>query len=185
MKLFIGCSSSNDIPKDYLSDCENYLNVLLKDNDVVFGACNSGLMGLSYNIAKKNDNKVTGICPVSYKDDLLSLDCDEERLTDSISDRTDKVIECADALVFLPGGIGTIYELFTAIESKRSHEFDKPIVIYNSNHYFDKLLEFLETMYDQRFTATKVKDCYYVSSSPEDTLEYLNNYKGLNLIKKC
>ena len=164
MKLFIGCSSSNDIPKDYLSDCENYLNVLLEDNDIVFGACNSGLMGLSYNIAKKNDNKVTGICPVSYKD---------------------KVIECADALVFLPGGIGTIYELFTAIESKRSHEFDKPIVIYNSNHYFDKLLEFLETMYDQRFTATKVKDCYYVSSSPEDTLEYLNNYKGLNLIKKC
>ena len=116
MKLFIGCSSSNDIPKDYLFYCLNYLNVLLEDNDIVFGACNSGLMGLSYNIAKKNDNKVTGICPVSYKDDLLSLDCDEERLTDSISDRTDKVIECADALVFLPGGIGTIYELFNAIE---------------------------------------------------------------------
>ena len=184
MKLFIGCSSSNNIPKKYLSDCQEYLNELLIDNDVVFGACSSGLMGISYKIAKANGNKVTGICPEVYKDDLLSLECDDEELTTSISDRTDKVIDNSDALIFLPGGIGTIYELFTAIESKRNHEFDKPIILYNSHHYFDKLLEFLEIMYQQEFTSEKVKDCYYVSNSARDTIDYLKSYRtGKKLIK--
>lgn len=176
MKLFIGCSSSNNIPSEYLSDCKEYLNTLLVSNDIVFGACSTGLMGISYKTAKANGNKVTGICPKVYKDDLLGLNCDEEELTTSISDRTDKVIANSDALIFLPGGIGTIYELFTAIESKRNHEFDKPIVIYNSHQYFDRLLEFLEVMYQQGFTAEKVKECYHISNSATDTLDYLKKY---------
>lgn len=185
MKLFIGCSSSDNIPNEYLLDCREYLNELLTSNDVVFGACSTGLMGMSYNIAKTNGNKVTGICPEAYKDDLLGLDCDEEELTTSISDRTDKVIENSDGLVFLPGGIGTIYELFTAIESKRNHEFDKPIILYNSHQYFDKLLEFMEVMYQQGFTGEKVKQCYHISNSASDTLDYLRKYNnGKKLVKK-
>ncbi len=184
MKLFIGCSSSNDIPKDYLLDCNDYLNEILMSNDLVFGACSSGLMGLAYKIANKNGNKIIGICPEAYKDDLLDLNCSHTELTSSISDRTDKVIEQSDALIFLPGGIGTIYELFTAIESKRNHEFDKPIVIYNANHFFDKLLDFLSLIYNDNFTGNKVQGSYYLSDSAVDTLDYLSQYnKGKTYIK--
>ena len=176
MKLFIGCSSSDKIDKKYLDDCNGYLSLLLKDNDIVFGACSSGIMGLSYEIAKRNNNKVTGICPEVYKDDLLELECNCERLTKTISDRTDEMIRESDALIFLPGGIGTIYELFTAIESKRNKEFDKPIIIYNSNNYFDKLLLFLDYLYNQNFTDISVSGNYHISDSAEDTLNYIHNY---------
>ena len=86
------------------------------------------------------------------------------------------MIRESDALIFLPGGIGTIYELFTAIESKRNKEFDKPIIIYNSNNYFDKLLLFLDYLYNQNFTDISVSGNYHISDSAEDTLNYIYNY---------
>ena len=78
MKLFIGCSSSNNIPDKYLKDCSNYLEELLRENDIVFGGCSTGLMGLAYNITKEYNNKVIGISPTIFKSDLDILDCDRK-----------------------------------------------------------------------------------------------------------
>lgn len=179
MKLFIGCSSSNNIPQEYFEDCKVLLEELMKENDLVFGACNSGLMGLAYNTTLKANGSITGICPEAYKDDFKTLKCNIEITTKSVSERTDSVISSSDALVFLPGGIGTIYELFTAIESKRCHEFDKPIVVYNSNGYFDKLLEFMDKVYSEKFSGFKDKRNYLVTDSISSILYYLNNYKKI------
>lgn len=179
MKLFIGCSSSNDIPTEYFNDCKALLEELMKENDLVFGACNSGLMGLAYNTTLKANGNITGICPEAYKDDFKTLKCDTEITTKSVSERTDSVISSSDALIFLPGGIGTIYELFTAIESKRCHEFNKPIVIYNSNGYFDKLLEFMDKVYSEKFSGFKDKRNYLVTDSISSILYYINNYKRI------
>lgn len=179
MKLFIGCSSKNDIPTEYFNDCKVLLEELMKENDLVFGACNSGLMGLAYNTTLKANGNITGICPEAYKDDFKTLKCDTEITTKSVSERTDSVISSSDALIFLPGGIGTIYELFTAIESKRCHEFNKPIVIYNSNGYFDKLLEFMDKVYSEKFSGFKDKRNYLVTDSISSILYYINNYKKI------
>jgi len=183
MKLFIGCSSSNDLPKEYFDDCKRLLQELMKENDLVFGACNSGLMGLAYKTTLEANGRITGICPEAYKDDFITLKCDTEITTKSVSERTDKVISSSDALIFLPGGIGTIYELFTAIESKRCHEFNKPIVIYNSNGYFDKLLEFMDKLYLEKFSSFKDKRNYYVADSISSILYYINNYKKIKEIE--
>lgn len=178
MKLFIGCSSRNEIPQNYLEDCENLLEIIFKENnDLVFGACNNGIMGLSYKKATKYNRETIGICPVAYKEDLLELNCTTEILTNTISERTDKAIELSDAIIFLPGGVGTAYELLSAIEYKRSGEFNKPIIIYNSNNFFDEILEFLEKIYREQFGVISIKDCYYISDNIEDTIKYLNNYK--------
>ena len=179
MKLFIGCSSSNDIPTEYFNDCKVLLEELMKENDLVFGACNSGLMGLAYNTTLKANGNITGICPEAYKDDFKTLKCDTEITTKSVSERTDTVISSSDALIFLPGGIGTIYELFTAIESKRCHEFNKPIVIYNSNGYFDKLLEFMDKVYSEKFSGFKDNRNYFLTDSISSILYYINNYKKI------
>ena len=179
MKLFIGCSSSNNIPTEYFDDCKVLLEELMKENDLVFGACNSGLMGLAYNTTLKANGNITGNCPEAYKDDFKTLKCDTEITTKSVSERTDSVISSSDALIFLPGGIGTIYELFTAIESKRCHEFNKPIVIYNSNGYFDKLLEFMDKVYSEKFSGFKDKRNYLVTDSISSILYYINNYKKI------
>lgn len=184
MKLFIGCSSSNDIPNKYMEDCKICLEELFNlEYDLVFGASNNGLMGLSYEVTINNRRSVIGIFPEIYKDEVESLDCLKIPVK-TISDRTLQVIEQSDALIFLPGGIGTVYELFTAIESKRSHEFDKPIIIYNSCGYFDKLFDFMSLMYDEKFTSRKVEDCYYVCDNVNDMIDHLNNYYNKNDVLK-
>ena len=177
MKLLIACSSREDIPSKYFEDCREYLEGLFKlDNDLVFGAYNKGLMRLSHEIALKYSREVIGANPEIYKDAFSKLNCHKEIVTKTINERTAKLIEESDALIFMPGGVGTIYELFTAIESKRSGEFNKPIIIYNSNNYFDKLLLFMEIMYNENFTSKSVKECYHISDNYQDTINYIETY---------
>jgi len=177
MNIFIGCSSRDDIPEKYKKDCKEYLEKIFKENhNLVFGADNKGFMGLSYETALKFGRSITGICPELYKDDFKNLECTTEIIAKNVGERTDEMIKNSDALVFLPGGLGTIYELFTAIESKRSHEHDKPIILYNSCNYFDRLISLLEKMYDENFTAQKSASLYYIAETAEETLDYINYY---------
>ena len=177
MKIFVGCSSSDEIDKGYFIECRKLLEELFKgEHSLVYGASSKGLMGEAYRIAKKNNRYVYGINPEIFKDDFDFLECNESIITECISRRTDKLIELSDVLLFLPGGIGTVYEFFSVIESKRSMEFDKPVVVFNANHYFDELFVFLDKLYNGKFTSSKVKDCYFVTSDVDECLEYINNF---------
>ena len=120
MNLFVACSSSNDISNNYLELSKSYLDALLKEHNLVFGAYNAGIMGIAYNITLNNKKKITGVCPKCYKNDLLNLNCDNEIITEDILTRTKSLIDEADALIFLPGGVGTILELVAAIDKKKN-----------------------------------------------------------------
>lgn len=178
MKIFVGCSGSDDIPNIYLKESEKVLTKIFEDNnDLVFGANNKGIMGLSYNIAQQYNREVIGICPIAYAKDFEVLECTKEITTNTIEERTTKLIEYSDAIIFLPGGIGTIYELMAVIESKRSGEFNKPVVIYNINNYFNEFLACLEKIYTENFTTKEVENCYYVTTNIDDVLTHIENYK--------
>ena len=184
MKLFIGCSASDYIPKKYFDDCQMFLEELFKkEHDLVFGACGAGLMGLTYNIAIRNDCSIEGVYPDIYKDGSKGLEC-EMICTKTVNERTEKVIKDSDVLIFLPGGFGTVYELHTSLECRRAYEFDKPIIIYNSCGYYDKLLEFFELTYDEGFASRKLEDYYYICSDAKDALDYIDRYYGVETKKR-
>ena len=184
MKLFIGCSASEYIPNKYTDDCKMFLEKLFEyEHDLVFGCCSKGLMGLSYDIVKNNGGSVFGVYPNVYRKEAVCLDCGKVS-TKTIPMRTDRVIKDSDVLIFMPGGIGTVYELFTAIECRRAYEFVKPIIIYNSCGYFDKLLEFLELTYDDNFALRDIKDYYYICSDADDCLNYIDRYYCMETKKR-
>lgn len=177
MDIFIGCSSSEYISNKYLEDSKIFLEKLFSsNNDLIFGVCSNGLMGLSHDIALKHGRYVTGICPELYMKQFNDVSCNEETITKTVGERIKRVIDESDVLLFLPGGIGTVYELFTAIEWKRSCEFDKPIIIYNLFGHFNKLFEFLDMIYDRGFTSREIEKCYYVCDNVSDALNYIDNY---------
>lgn len=183
MKIFIGCSSRDNIPKKYYGYCKDFLNRLFEDGyDLVFGACSKGLMGLSYCVAKNHNRDVIGVFPDVYKEEADGLECFQIPVK-TVSERTDKVIEQSDALVFLPGGIGTMYELFTAIESKRAKEHNKPIIIYNCLDFYDDVLIQLEKMYDEKFTSLE-DECYCICRDVESVIKYLNDCNITKVRKK-
>ena len=184
MKIFIGCSSSEYISNKYLDDCRIILDKLFSlDNDLVFGVCNRGLMGLSHDVAKEYNRDVFGICPGIYRKQLMDVSCTCEEVTTTVGERTRRVFEESDILLFLPGGVGTVYELFSAIEWKRSNELNKSIVIYNSLGYFDKLLELFDLIYENGFTSREIEKCYYVSNNMGDIINYIDSYNKGNDIK--
>lgn len=170
MKIFVGCSSNNDIDKKYLIENKQLLDILLSDNDLVFGACDKGIMGLAYNSAINHGKEITGICSEAYKDDFKSLKCNKEITTKSVLERTKMLIEESDLLLFLPGGIGTYFELFSAIESKRCHEFDKPIIIFNSNGFFDKFKQIMDQNYQEGFTKQSDSLNYVIADTIEEVI---------------
>ena len=177
MNIFIGCSSSEYISDKYLIDCKVFLEELfIRDNNLIFGVCSKGLMGLSHDIAIKYSRNVKGICPFIYMDQFDELNCTDEEVTDTVGERIKNIIDESDVLLFLPGGIGTMYELFTAIEWKRSYEFDKPIIIYNSCGYYDKMLELLELTYNEDFALRIVSDNYYVCDIARDAIRYIESF---------
>ena len=176
MRIFVGCSSKNEINENYKIDCKNYLQELFKqDFDLVFGAYDASLMGIAYHEALNQKHKIIAICPEAYKSDLKTLKCDEEYLTETVNQRTESLLQQSDVLLYLPGGIGTFHEFFAAIESKRCHEFDKPIILYNCCGFYDDLIKFLNKAVSENFIPDYIMDSFHISNSVEDTLEYINS----------
>lgn len=181
MNIAVCCSSSNDINRKYLESSKRLLQLIFKgNNNLVFGAMNSGIMGIAYRVAKQNNRKVIGIAPEIYKEDFKELDCDKEILTKNVNDRTDELINNSDILIFLPGGIGTLYELMTAIEMKRSKEFDKPIILYNDTGFFDDIIHMLDKTYAQNFTDFKVRLNYNIANDSRTVMDLLNKYNSID-----
>ena len=182
MKIAVCCSSSDDIDKRYLESSKKLLEQIFKrDNDLVFGAMNNGIMGIAYRMAKQHNRNVTGIAPEIYKDDFKNLDCDTEVLTKNVNDRTEALVNNSDVLLFLPGGIGTIYELISAIEMKRSKEFDKSIIVYNETGFFDEMMQMLDKVYQRNFTSPKVRASYNVAN---DYIAVLDLLSKIDLTKR-
>ena len=181
MNIAVCCSSSNDINRKYLESSKRLLQLIFKgNNNLVFGAMDSGIMGIAYRVAKQNNRKVIGIAPEIYKEDFKELDCDKEILTKDVNDRTDELINNSDILIFLPGGIGTLYELMTAIEMKRSKEFDKPIILYNNTGFFDDIIHMLDKTYAQNFTDFKVRLNYNIANDSRTVMDLLNKYNSID-----
>ena len=176
MKIFIGCSSSNDINNNYFNECKKLLEKIIPNNELVFGAYNNGIMGLAYDIAIKNSSNIIGICNEIYKDDLLKLKCNEKVITDTIANRIDILINKSDILIFLPGGIGTLAELFTAIDSRRNNELNKPIIIFNIDGFYDKLLTFMNKVYEEKFAKQTDKNTYLVTNDINEIIKIINKY---------
>lgn len=184
MNIFVGCSASDYIDKVYYDDTKELLTVLMMDNNLVFGACHSGLMGVAHDITKNFGNKVIGICPSLYIKDFEELDCDKEIVSSTVGDRTESLISNSDVLLFIPGGIGAVYELFASIETKRCHEHDKPIIIYNNNGFYNKIIEFLDMLYADGFAREKDRRHYHIANTQEEVIEYINKYKPKVKTKK-
>ena len=171
MKLFIGCSSSNEIDDIYINEA-NKLTKYLVDNkySLLLGGIN-GLMGVFSQAFVKNNLDVTILSVKNYYDDIDSFY--KREVYDSVSDRKNAIMYNADIFLFFPGGIGTLDELFNIIEAKRSGMHNKNIIIININNYYDNLIKILDGMRNKKFINDSDMNNYIVKNNIEDTIKYL------------
>ena len=148
------------------------------DFDLVYGGSCLGLMWACAEQVKSQGKKILGVMPQKLKElDVYSDYCDEFFLTPCMRTRKAKMDELSDAVIALPGGFGTLEELSEMIVQKQLGYNQKPIVILNTDGFYDKMLEFFDVIIEQKFANKNARNLYYVAKTPKEAVEYLKTYK--------
>lgn len=175
MNIFVGCSSrdvGNSMYNHAADEIGDFIN--RRGHTLVFGGCEEGLMGRVY--ARVSPKKVICTLTKVYEEEVRNIDATEINISDTINRRVDAFLNISDVLVFLPGGIGTLHELFACLETRRS-EHDKPIIIVNVDGFFDSVLVMLEKIYSEGLANPKTRQLYHVSDCISDAIMALKTFE--------
>jgi len=124
--------------------------------EIVFGGGRIGLMGLVADVALANGGRVTGIIPARLRDaELAHRGVSELVIVDSMHERKRVMAERADAFAVLPGGIGTLDEMFETLSWKQLGLYDKPIFLVDVDGYWAMLRALLDDIVERGFAAPK------------------------------
>ena len=144
---------------------------------LVYGGAKAGLMGAVADGALKHHGKVIGILPVFLKNVEIGHDhLSELILVESMHERKAKMNEYSDGIIALPGGFGTLEELFEMLTWAQLGLHRKPVAILNTNGFYNELLNFTETMVDKGFLKTASQQMLLVSDNIETLLDKMANY---------
>lgn len=181
-KICVYCASSSKVNSVYVETAKG-LGKLLAENqkELIYGAGSVGLMGVLADAVLDYGGKVTGVIPqfmvdVEWHHKAIS----KTILTETMHERKDKMAQLADAFVALPGGVGTLEELLEIITWKQLGIHAKPIVIINTNGYYDKLLEMFEHAADELFIRQEHLSMWQVISSPNQLFDALAKNEDVN-----
>ena len=174
--ICIYCASNSNIDQVYFNAAEELAKILVdRDIIVVYGGGSTGLMGCIADKVIALNGEIVGIMPNFMK----AIEWDHKgvynfHFVEDMAARKKKFIDSSDALIALPGGSGTLEELFEAITLKRLKLHDLPIYIINTNGYYDPLIEMLNRTIDQKFMYEEDRKLWTIVESPEDLKFYLD-----------
>ncbi len=172
MRICVYAASSGQTDPAY-RDAAFRLGELLAQEKctLVYGGGSAGSMGAVADGALSKGGQVIGILPKFMADlewghpGLTHLE-----LVEDMRERKHRLLTDSDAVVALPGGCGTLEELFEAITLKRLGLYFKPIVLLNTRGYYDTLQTFLERMIAERFMNPEHAAMWSIVPQPGDVL---------------
>ncbi len=175
-------SSCNFLDSSYYEAASEFGDLLGKAGfDMVYGGSSLGLMWACAEKVKQNGSRIIGVMPEKLHNMGVHTDkCVELFVTPCMRSRKAKMDELSDAVVALPGGFGTLEELSEMIVQKQLGYNQKPIVLLNTNGYYNKLRDFFDEIIKQNFARDIAKKIYYIADTPFEAVEYLKNYVSEN-----
>lgn len=147
------------------------LGYLLAANNtrLIYGGGNRGLMGAVANAVLEKGGNVTGIIPeILNQWEQQHDEITELIVVENMHVRKRLLYEKADAAIILPGGFGTMDELFEILTWNQLSIHNKPIFILNSAGYYDHLIQHMQLMFTQGFLYTSVEDAVKIVNSPSE-----------------
>ena len=170
MNIFVGTSSSNNLDNNIKNNYNDLIEDIAKldDVDLVFGAAYSGIMGNVAEIFNKNKKRVIGVSLDIYKDETDESKYSEIYFLEKPIDRTKMIHDLSDIALFLPGGIGTMEELFTFMMNKDEMKDDKLVILYNKDFFFTPLLEYMYKLKQDNFIRNDLSNYLFISNDKEE-----------------
>lgn len=156
-----------------------------KGLELVFGGGSVGLMGVIADAVLYAGGHVIGVIPeMLATEELLHTGVPDMRRVDSMHTRKATMAELADAFIAMPGGYGTLEELFEIITWAQLGIHQKPIGLLNIAGFYDPLVEMVDHMIAAEFVKPHNRDLFLVESTPAKLLERLARHKMPSLPKK-
>ncbi|HOW10680.1 MAG TPA: TIGR00730 family Rossman fold protein [Bacteroidales bacterium] len=147
--------------------------------NVIYGGGGIGLMGVLADAVMEKGGTITGVIPAFMNDEGWGHPRVREMIvTDDMGERKKNMFARADAVVALPGGIGTLEELTEAITLKQLGLFRGPVIILNTLNFYDSLIYLLGKMIEGNFMRNEHKGMWNIASTPEEVIGLLSNDKG-------
>ncbi len=159
--------------------------IALHGDTLLYGGGLIGLMGATAKAIHHHRGKVIGVIPKALNvEGVVYSGCDELIVTEGLRERKAVMDARSDAFIALPGGFGTLEEILEIITLKQLKYHTKPIVILNAYGFYGRLLAQFEEIIDQRFAKPESKSLYYVATSANEALEYIDSYQPVVIKEK-
>jgi len=166
--------SANNVEEKYVQHA-NILAQLIAQNkySLVWGGSNKGLMKVMAEGVQKAGGKTIGVTMEMLKH-TRKLDADEMIITKDLPERKSVLLKRSDAIILLVGGIGSLDEVTEILEFRRHDVHKKPIVVLNTNNFYEGLRMQLLRMQKEGFLTKELSEIIHFVDTPEEVLAYIN-----------
>ncbi len=174
MNICVYCGSSNgNNPKVLTAAREFGKQIAQNQHSLVYGGSSLGVMGTLADSVMENGGEVIGVIP----ENLFSKEVAHTEITQLITvadmhERKSRMADLADAFVAMPGGFGTMEELFEIITWNQIGIIDKPITLLNVQSFYDPLIQMVDQAVDTGFIKPNNRTILQVAETVEQCLEF-------------
>ena len=176
--IAVYCGSSAGSNPKFIEVANSLGQLMARENlNLIYGGAQIGLMGCIADAVLRESGKAIGVIP-----DFLSIKevkhtaLSEMIVVENMHERKHKMYELADAFIAMPGGFGTLEELFEMLTWGQLGLHQKPIGILNIDGYYNALLELLQHMVSSGLLKQNNCDLVLVDNNPSGLLEKMRNY---------
>ena len=178
-KLAVYCGSSSGTLPCYSQETAALGSLMARRGvTLVYGGARIGLMGVLADAVLDGGGDVIGVIPESMmSSEVAHPSLERLEVVASMHERKARMMSLAHGLIALPGGYGTLEELFEALAWSQLCLHTKPVCLLNVNHYFDSLLNFLDQCVEEGFVTLQHRRLLMQAQTPLDLLNRLmENY---------
>lgn len=179
MKYIAVFCSAQDVDEKYVKAAREFAGLMVSNGySLVWGGTDTGLMKVVADEIQKGKGKLHGVT-IDRFHHLARKNQDELILAKTLGERKAAFLEKGDAIVALVGGIGTLDELTEIIELRKQEHHKKPIVILNTEGFYEGLKVQMQRMQDEGFLKSRISnvkfiDLVHFSDTPEEAITVLN-----------
>ena len=172
MKIGVFCSANNNIDQDFFRLADELATWMGNNgHTLVWGGCNLGLMQQLGKSIKAAKGRCIGIVPqIIEKGGRAFQDIDIYIPCDSLSDRKDLLLAHSDIIIALPGGIGTLDEIFTVAAAHTIGYHKKKIILLNAKGFWDSLIAMLDDLQSKGVIRGLWRDYILVANSVDEAV---------------
>jgi uncharacterized protein (TIGR00730 family) len=182
-RIVVFCGSSlgfNPVYKEAAIELGNYF--AKNKIGLVYGGGKIGMMGILADTILDHNGEVIGVIPkLLEKKEVVHAGVEEMIVCKKMSERKVIMSKLINGYITLPGGFGTLDELFEALTLNQLHIEQKPVGLLNINGFFDGVLLQLDKMVEEGYLKQTNRDMLLIGTSVEELMQKINNYKALEI----